>query len=494
MATHGANGTQGNRATIILLDGARPDVFQSLVEAGDLPNIARYVLEPGGQVPATTVFPSTTMVAYLPFLTGGFPGRCDVPGIRWLDRRAYGGRWIRDRRHVRSYCGVQGGLLNSDLPDGMATLFDIEADSTAICSPFTRGLAAHRHRCSVARMIIGGRAHYTAGYEPLDRRVGRELVAQARSHPRFLFAVLPGIDGIAHCYHPHHRRVLDLYRAFDRDLGRYLAAAGAGPDHLLMLVSDHGFSRVHHHVDLALALERIDIPTLRHPKLWRRNPAAAVMVSGNAAAHVYLAPGVTRDHRWSIPVIEAGDIDGIPRFLVSYLADLHGVDFVAGVDGDDIILVSSAGRSRLTLREDGRIRYAPETADVLGLGREPATRDRDGWLRASIDGSHPDGPVQLAQLFESNRTGDLVVSASAGADLRSEWEFPEHLAGHGSLRAVHMRCLMAINKPVVGPMRTVDAFPLVLDHLGYPVPESIDGVMRPESSVVPRPAAFAWGA
>ena len=79
-------------------------------------------------------------------------------------------------------------------------------------------------------------------------------------------------------------RVSGRNEAFDHDLGRYLAAAGSDPGHLMVLASDHGFSDVDRHEDIALALERIGIATSRHPKLWRRNPAAAVMVSGNAAA------------------------------------------------------------------------------------------------------------------------------------------------------------------------------------------------------------------
>jgi len=129
------------RATVILLDGARPDIFDALAQAGDLPNVSRYVLEPGGRVDATTVFPSTTGVAYLPFLTGRFPGPCDVPGIRWMDPARYRGRWIRDRRHVRTYAGVQSGLLNTDVSPSVTSIFDIEQDSIALCSPFTRGLS-----------------------------------------------------------------------------------------------------------------------------------------------------------------------------------------------------------------------------------------------------------------------------------------------------------------------------------------------------------------
>lgn len=465
---------------MVMLDGARPDVFDRLVAAGDLPNISRYVLEPGGRVPATTVFPSTTGIAYLPFLTGCYPGTCHVPGTRWMDVERYRGRWIRDREHVRSYCGYQGGRLNSDVPETVLSIFDIEKDSTAICSPFTRGLGEGRHRCSVARMVYGAAAHYNCNYEPLDRAVCHEMVEQARRRPRFMFAVLPGIDGVAHLRRPDHSRVLDLYREFDRDLGRYLAAVGTETDHLLMLASDHGFSRVDHHVDIALALERIGIATLRHPVVWRRHPKAAVMVSGNASAQIYLAPGTPRTGRFPLSAIEGGEIEGIPRILVDHLADLHGVAFVAAVDGggEDVVVVSAAGRARIT-KQGSTISYLPETDDVLGYGPTPQRHDADGWLSATIDSPHPDGPVQLLQLFTSHRAGDLVISATPGADLRSHWEVPEHKAGHGSLAAEQMLCLAAINRPVAGPMRTIDTFPMILEHLGYDIPAGIDGRLRP---------------
>jgi hypothetical protein len=83
--------------------------------------------------------------------------------------------------------------------------------------------------------------------------------------------------------------------------------------------------------------------------------------------------------------------------------------------------------------------------------------------------------MQLLQLFRSERTGDLVVIAAPGADLRADWEIPEHRSGHGSLHGEHMRCLVAANRPLPEPIRTVDLFPLMLQHLGHPIPEGIDG-------------------
>src|SRR5437660_761067 len=77
---------QHRRVVFVLIDGARHDVLRALLAQGDLPNLARWVIEPGGMTVGTTVFPSTTGVAYIPFLFGRYPGTADVPGIRWLDR------------------------------------------------------------------------------------------------------------------------------------------------------------------------------------------------------------------------------------------------------------------------------------------------------------------------------------------------------------------------------------------------------------------------
>ncbi len=433
-------------------------------------------------MPATTVFPSTTGVAYLPFLTGCFPGTCDVPGIRWLDSTRYGGGWVRDRTHVRNYCGVQGGKLNTDIPQRVLSLFDAEKDSVALCSPFTRGLPQARQLTNLSRAVVGGSSHYTRGYKRLDRIVGHDLARIAGRNHRFTFAVFPGVDGLAHSYDPRHPKVLDVYRQFDKIVGQYAAAGGMDGDHLLVIASDHGMTRIERHTDLAVVLEERGLRALRHPILWRREPHVGVMVSGNASAQIYLKPGITRTHRWSIPSIESGDVPGIPKDLVEGLVALDGVALVAGVDGADVIIVSREGRARLIDLGDGRITYEPESADVLELGGSFASKYEREWFAESISGRFPDSPTQLLQLFRSSRAGDIVISATEEADLRQDWEVPEHRCGHGGLTHEHMRCVIAMNRPAEGPMRSVDVFPLIMKHLGHEPPTSIDGVYGGELS------------
>ena len=463
------------RVTMLLLDGARPDVFDELVHAGELPNISQYVLESGSIVRSTTVLPSTTGVAYLPFLTGRYPGTCNVPGIRWMDPTRYRGRWWRDRRHVRSYCGYQGGLLNTDISEAIPSIFDLEPNAAGVCSPFTRGLRGNALRAQCARSIYGSLAHYTGRYRALERCVARALVELAAQRRRFVFGVFPGIDGVAHFCDPWHPEVLALYRDFDRFLGAYAQAGGLDGDHQLLLVSDHGHSPVSRHTDLAAIFESRGLRTLRHPVLWRRNPHIAVTVSGNAAAHLYLAPGLARTGRFPLDAIEAGEVANIPGGFVAEVAELPGIAFVAGQTDDGVVVVSRNGRARLSER-DGWIRHTPEYGDPLELGASATRHERD-WLEISYHRTYPDVATQLLQLFRTERTGDVVVFAAPGYDLRDAWEFPKHRSGHGSAHADHVRCLFASSVSVAGPVRTVDVFPLVLNHLGISVPRGIDGVL-----------------
>ena len=52
---------QFDRAFFFLLDGARVDIFEELLNKGDLPNFARLFATPGTYRPATTVFPSRSV-------------------------------------------------------------------------------------------------------------------------------------------------------------------------------------------------------------------------------------------------------------------------------------------------------------------------------------------------------------------------------------------------------------------------------------------------
>ena len=57
------------RVLLLLIDGLRADVAERELAAGHLPHLAALTAG-GSRSRAATAFPSTTSVAYLPFLTG----------------------------------------------------------------------------------------------------------------------------------------------------------------------------------------------------------------------------------------------------------------------------------------------------------------------------------------------------------------------------------------------------------------------------------------
>jgi len=452
-----------SKVVCILVDGARPDVLRELLAQGDLPNLARWVIEPGGMAVGTTVFPSTTGVAYIPFLFGRYPGPANVPGIRWLDRAGMTGGPVARWRAARSYCGPQAGWINRDIQCG-PSLFDLVPQSVAICTPITRGLRPGAHLMPVRRAMLGAAAHYFGGYGALDRAVASAWHAVAARPWRFLFVVFPGPDGLTHLHHPTHPSVLEAYRQIDRALGEFVRRVRrSGELPAFFVVADHGASVVREHQDIALALEAWGVPTLRHPlHVWRRHPQAAVMVSGNGCAHVYF------------PASSHGQM---PAELVERLLLLPGVGLGAYRDERGAVMVAR-GHLRARLREDAAgVTYEPLLGDPLGLGGLPLTLPDRELLEASRATQFPDAPRQLLQLLSCARSGDLVLAADPGVDFRGPWELPEHRAGHGSLFAEHMLVPIAASVPLPdAALRTVDLMPTMLEILGAPVPDGLDGV------------------
>jgi hypothetical protein len=465
------------RCFLLLVDGLRRDLAEAELAAGNLPNLAAMV-ERGGRSCAITAFPSTTSVAYLPFLTGCMPGRCNVPSIRWLDRRQYRGRWWRDRAAVRSYCGYQAPLLDSDLAPDVRTIFELVPQSLGLFTPVARGLPPDRDPTRLARKLWGMLAHYAEWHQPSDDSVARYLVEAAGGLARFVFAQFPAVDGYTHQDGPEAPSVRRALRRVDAVVGRMmkqLRSRGELERSLILLVSDHGSSPVHTHVDLADWFRGRGVPALAHPVMWSREPRAAVMVAGNASAMVYARPAEPRERRWPLARLRQPVTFGVEEDVVAALLAERAVGLVAAEDDDGSVRVASWDGEAVIQRLGPGIAYRPVTGDPLGIGQSWTATER-AWLEATWDAEYPDAAYQLLDQFRSPRTGDLVVVARSGYDFRDRWEVPEHRAGHGSLTREHMQTPVWSSAPLPpGPLRTVDLFPAVLAWLGVELPAVVDG-------------------
>ena len=458
---------------ILLADGARPDVLERAIDNGFLPALAR-LREEGSFSIVTTAFPSVTGPAYTPFLLGRYPGPLGLPGLRWFDRTR---KTARGFSNCRSYVGTEMRYVDSDLDPSAPTLFELAGPALGALSVIGRGLRrGDRIGRGVAFAARAARTHFTgdlAGWLEIDRQVGAKVARHIREQrPRVAFAAFPGIDKASHSTGHDSPAVHDAMRILDATVAeiRWDAERGGRWDSThLWIVSDHGHSPVTAHDDLASLLRSWGHDIVTHPWTFAGGRDAAVMVSGNAMAHIYLE--LDRPERPWWPSLA-------PRWseLVTSLLDRPSVDLLILPLSPEECEVRSRSRGTATIiaRSDS-YSYQTVTGDPLGIGPHTGLSDADAYdVTASSD--YPDAIVQIARLGSASRSGEIILSALRGWDFRSHYEPIPHVSSHGALHREHMLVPLLTNKPVAcTPRRTVDVMPSALAALDLELPPGLDG-------------------
>ena len=459
---------------IIVADGARPDVLNDAIDRGIVPALESMRSE-GGMFSVTTAFPSVTGPAYTPFLMGRFPGPVGLPGLRWYDRTR---ERIRLPGNSRSYVGPEMRFVDGDLDASAPTIFELSRSSLAALNVIGRGLAADRRiGSSLWFALKTGKTHFTGdvqGWLDIDRKVAAEVARKIRAHrPDFVFAALTGVDKTSHSRGhsgPHVDSALMIVNDLVTEIRADADARGTWKEHHVWIVSDHGHSPVEQHENLAGLVASLGFRTIAHPFVFSTRGEAAVMVSGNAMAHIYLdlgqrvRPSLSKlGSRW--------------RSIQSALLSRDSVDLmiVPGNRGECEIH-GSRGRGHALLRwTDRAIDYLPVSGDPIGVG-EQRDLTPDESYDATIDSDYPDSLLQIARLSDSPRSGEIILSASRLWDFRSKYEPIPHVSSHGALHREHMMVpLLTSSRMPLRPRRTVDVMPSALEALGLPVPDGLDG-------------------
>jgi hypothetical protein len=463
---------------VLVADGVRPDTLRAALDRGDLPNLARLRGE-GGLHTVTSVFPSVTGPAYAPFIMGRSPGPVGLPGLRWFDRAR---EVCTFPDYTRSYVGHQLRHVDTDVEPEAPTIFEICPNSVAALSVIFRGLAPERRIGGrgfrdFRDAVRAARTHFRGdvrGWLDVDREVCERVIRQIRDRrPRFTFAALIGVDKTSHAAGHDAAVVIDALRIVD-DMAQTIRAdaeqRGAWDAMSLWVVSDHGHSAVREHEDLVKVVGQLGHRVVAHPWVFTINPDVAVMVSGNAMAHVYVDldrrtrpwwPGLTT--RWG-PLVDA-------------LLERASVDLLLLPHGENRCEVRARGRGSAFVERGGeRFAYRPESGDPLGIGRDLDGVDARVAYDATIATDYPDSVVQIARLAGARRSGELILSAARGWDFRARYEPIPHTSSHGALHREHMLVPLLVNRPVAGdPRRTVDVMPSALVALGLPVPSGLEG-------------------
>ena len=461
------------KAMVLLFDGARYDVFRDLLNAGRLPNIEERVVSGGSFLKGYSSLSTTTGPAHIPFLYGIYPGTANVPGIRWFDKTAKNGGLVGVV--LRSYVGPGSFSMPSDIKSGYFPIYDYFERPASIFSSLDNGNGVKIRNNRLLKVGSYILAHYTHRWEMTDDLASELLKRYLAQGCDFIFAVFPAIDEITHLHHPRSERVLKQYAKLDGLMGEIFdGLSDEGMEEtLVFIVSDHGLSRTHTHIPLVDLSRSMGYRPVFYPGILKRKWDVAIMESGNAMASLYF-----RDPVEDRPAFydEFMAVEKNRKFL-DLILSCEGIDFVAyRVEGSTIGVKGPSGEIRLTFEDDSETKLDLEGLNPLGFGVDGGEMDRDVLAKLSMETIYPDSPAQLRQLFVSDRTGDLVVFAREGFDLRKRFEWPEHKSSHGSLLKPHMEVPICTNARLSSKWcRTVDVFATILHLMERELPPGIDG-------------------
>lgn len=229
----------------------------------------------------------------------------------------------------------------------------------------------------------------------------------------FVFAVFPGVDELSHCYGIDSLRVDAEYMYLDSLLCDLLDME----DISLWVVSDHGLTDTHTHIPLVGMAKQLNLRVLYYPVAWNYNADIAIMESGNACAMLYY-------------LSQTSDVKDRVRELLSQLMEHEG---------------------------------------ILGIFE----RERRAFLYLRRKTSYSGAVNSLAK---SERTGDFIVFADKGYDLRSRYELPLHRASHGSILEEHIEVPVVTNIKLKTESCSVrDIMPTILQQFGYKRPLTCKG-------------------
>jgi len=496
-------------AIMFLIDALPPQLFNEMINNGELPNIKKYVYDRGLMTKnMVSVFPSISAPAISTIFTGVYPGKHKIPGFQWYNRKT--NQW-------RSYIGREIFHFDGDLKTNSKLVFDYfsqgETESFGIISGTSSG---------TDDSLLFTSLNPFHEFAPQTSLFIKDLLINLgirKKIPSFIAIYEWGVDHRGHRNDIFGKKVRDVVKKVDKSFGtmaRNFEKRGILDKTYFIILSDHGLAKVNKnfYIDRILSNNGFQKVTIsynlgesyipfsieRYDSLLgikKDLRSANVIVGSNAGgcAMMYFVKnggydndGKHQPQLWKEDVVYSdllnynlGPKKGYVN-VIDLLKNVVGIDFfvvpdnIFGPYGENKVRVISAKGSALisrigNLSHNQTYKYEIITgSDPLGYNSCKETKNLiDGkfhsgkeWLIASQNSNYPDACVQLTQVFDTTESGTVLLSCADTWSVNAKVK-----AKHGGYHPQEMRATFCVSGPglkhgIIDCARIADITPSIL--------------------------------
>lgn len=512
-----------NYVILLIVDAGRADVFYDKIKTGKLPNIKEHIYDRGIHIQNMVVgFPTLTLALHPTLMTGYYPGHHGIVSNVWFERRT---------RQKRDYPAAGSDILRYPEDLKRHTIFELLSDikTAAIFENCNIG-ATYKKLPAFAAIKLSVRGQIEKiiplSYMDVDTMAANDTIEMiqkpVKHRPRLIVTWFFANDKLSHGYGPKSSEADAGRENLDDQIGRIVQALKKEMIYertTLILTADHGQSETTKHwnigkflMDLGIdvkerynpmdkyitefdivisplqdfgGLDELNELLQAHKRIFRpERYEAVVCASGNSFAQIYLAYKDERndvhwDKRPSLSQIRDYPVKRRRIDFIEEFRKLEPVDFLCVQDSPGVIRIfSKEGESVINMKAR---KYAYDVVDgadplgykndescshLVGSGFHPA----DDWLEYTCSALRPNGPEAISQVFDSERCGDILISAAQDWELCEDY-YP-HKGDHGRLirEDVCVPLIIGgdgIRKESMKCARITDICPTILEILGY---------------------------
>ena len=449
---------------LFVFDGLRADAFDRALTSGRMPFLTRGLDSSWTRRPLLAALPSAGPVAHLPAVTGHFPGSLDLPGSAFFAPpksdllKGYGERPLR----------TEPLSLGEWLPSDKRLLEEIIPEGQSLKSPVPRVPV----KVPLWKKILG---LSTSASWPRTLQETRLLLQQVRTGfaPPLMIVHLEAPGWLARNISPQAEELLEFLSEVDTyldEVHQNLTQSGQVDETAMLIVAPFSWGD---------CVQRKPLEELLHDAGFALAatagksaiPALCAAVSGTSLAHLCLPDELGR--RQALTSEEVLNLCGTAFENLRAAAE---VDHLITWDKEGQPVIHGASGTARLVQDGNAYRYTVEGDDPLHRASKRIEVPLKELLEPSPDDLYPDAFLQLLQLGQSARRGDILLMSKPTVSLIESPDQPKSNATGGTLHRDHALGTLLASFPVrEGTLRSADVAPTVLELLGRPLEGQVDG-------------------